>query len=92
MIRIRRRRNPVTYDVAEVPVLSTKRPLLNAHTDFHRPNVKLRKLMDEEKYDEARTLFIELVKSNVFHFRHFWKVKDIKQLNKNKNNLRNRME
>ncbi|KAI7882122.1 uncharacterized protein EV154DRAFT_40031 [Mucor mucedo] len=74
MIRIRKRKNPITYDVAEVPVLSTKRPMLNAQTDLYRSNEKLRSLMNEEKYEQAKKLFIELVKSNRFHFQHLWKI------------------
>lgn len=76
MIRIRkRRRNPAFYDIADVPIQNIKKPIYNVKTDITRANVKLRTLIDEEKYIEARTLFIEIIKSNRYHFQHLWRVK-----------------
>ncbi|KAG2232886.1 hypothetical protein INT48_004899, partial [Thamnidium elegans] len=61
-------------DAADVPIINPNRPLYDAKTDAVRPNVKLRSLVDQERYEEARTLFIEIVKSNKYHFKNLWKI------------------
>lgn len=75
MNKAKRRKVTSYLDAADVPIANPNRPLYDARTDTFRPNVKLRSLVDQEKYEEARTLFIEIVKSNMYHFKNMWKVK-----------------
>lgn len=61
-------------DISDLPITNTKRPLYTSNNDTTRPNVKLRALMDQEKYREARILFQEMVNSNKFKFKNLWQV------------------
>lgn len=74
MNRPKKRKAPCYLDAADVPILNNKRPIYNEHTDATRPTVKLRSLVDQGNYEEAKTLFIEIVKSNKYHFKNLWRV------------------
>jgi hypothetical protein len=71
----KRRKAPGLLDLADLPIHSIKKPIYNARTDLIRPHVKLRALMDQEKFGEARLLFTEMVRSSKFNFKHLWRVK-----------------
>ncbi|KAI9255937.1 hypothetical protein EDC94DRAFT_223427 [Helicostylum pulchrum] len=74
MSKAKTKKNIGYLDAGDVPILNPNRPLYDGRTDAFRPNVKLRSLVDQERYEEARTLFIEIVKSNMYHFKNLWKI------------------
>lgn len=74
MNRSGKRHRPTHFDALDVPLVSRKKPLLHSGAHFTKFSVKLRKLLDQEKYAEAKLLFTEMVKSSKYDFKNLWQV------------------
>lgn len=72
MNRSGKRHRPTAFDALDVPLVSRKKPLLHNGAHFTKFSVKLRSLLDQEKYAEAKLLFTEMVKSSKYDFKNLW--------------------
>ncbi|KAI8387440.1 hypothetical protein BD560DRAFT_116598 [Blakeslea trispora] len=73
-MKTRHRKQRGVLNIAELPPQYVQRSKHLRRAEILRAHLKLKQLVDQEEYEDARLLFTELIRTSRYNIQNFWKI------------------